>query len=156
VSAAITDLQNAFNDAIDGGVSKTRNMHDKEAVLMKLMYDLANYVISVANGDENIVHLANIETKKRSPGKTSGFTVAQGTDSGTVVVRTKAVARAHYKWQYCADPINNTSWKDAGETSLSKILIAGLNPGTLYWFRVTLFYNNAQHEFSSPISLRVI
>ena len=61
---AINALENAWNDAADGGKHKTAMMHEKETDLMKIMFDVAHYVERVANGDSEVVVASGLYVKK--------------------------------------------------------------------------------------------
>jgi len=155
VTTATNDLETAWNEAVNGGKDRTIAMHDRETELMKLLYDLNAYVVSVADGDETIIHLANIDTKKKAVATKIDFLVEQGSDSGTVNVRVKALQNATYTWQYTSDLVGN-AWVQAGKNMQSKILIKGLSPGTKYWFRVSIFDKSGEHGFSEAHGLIVI
>jgi len=156
VEGAIDDLESAWNEAADGGKSKKAQMHDKEVELLKLMNDLAHYVEFVADGDENVIHLAALDIKKTSSRVQNEFDVVYSGETGTVIARRKSVKNTSYVWQYSPDPTSDTSWVDAGITTQSKITINGLTPGTKYWFRVALVDKDGRHEFNTPISIFAI
>lgn len=151
VSAAIDDLEKAWNDAQDGGKSKTKLMHDKEANLVKILNNVAAYVVLVADGDESIVHLAGMDVKKKAPGASTGFRVEHGADSGTVLVKAKAFLNTVYTYQYSADA--GVTWTEAGKTMISKFLIEGLTPGIKYYFRVGTFDRKGDHGFTESLSI---
>lgn len=153
---AIDELEKAFTDASDGGKTKTAVMHDKEAEVMKLMNDLTAYVQAIADGDESVIHLASLYVKVfRGPG-VDAFSVERGENHGEVIVKVKAVRGACYHWQYCPEPIVTNNWIDAGESTQSRILIKGLTPGLVYWFRVAIVDKNGKHPFNTPLSIMVV
>jgi len=156
MTAAIDDLETAWHDAADGGKSKKAIMHDKEADLMKLMIKLAHYVEDTADGDENVIHLAALDTKKVTSRLRNQFEVNYGSASGSVQLRVKALNGGIYKWQYSTDPTNASSWVAAGESFVSKFNISGLTPGKVYWFRVAVKNKTTDLGFSDLISIIVI
>lgn len=149
ISAAITNLQTAWNNAQDGGKTLTAIMHDKEGDLMKLMNDLAHYVEGIANYDESIVHLAGMDVKKKNIIPTVTFDAKPTKNAGEIRVRTKYIKYTFFKWQYSNDGI---TWLDFKTTSTSKVIINGLTSAVKYWFRVALIDVNGEHEFNSPIN----
>jgi hypothetical protein len=155
VNAAIDDLETAWNNAADGGKNLTVIMHDKEAALMLLMNSLAQYVTLTANGNEDIVHLAAMDTKKTPTKVQSDFDVIYAADSGSVIARKKNVLRASYIWQFSTDP-SAANWTEHGITTQSKTTISGLTPGVRYWFRVAVVDKDGQHPFLEPVSLIII
>lgn len=156
IGNSITELETAWQEAEDKAVSKKTAMRDKEAELLKTMNDVANYVEAVADGDESIIHLATLQVKRPPFRVRSEFEVLYGVDSGSVVVRLKAVKRAAYVWQYTKDLSSNAVWQEAGTTLTSKTTISGLTPGVNYWFRVAIIDKAGRHEFNAPISLMVV
>lgn len=155
VTLAIKDLQTAWENAQDGGKTLTAIVHDKEGDLMKLMNDLAHYVEGVAGYDENTIHLAGMDVKKKTtPGSSATFEAKATANIGEAKVHTKYVKNTFYKWQYCPNPIG--TWVDYKTTSTSKIIISGLTSGTKYWFRVALIDVDGEHPFGSPVSCAVL
>jgi len=156
VNSAIADLEIAWKAAEDGGKTKTAIMHDKEAELMKLMFDVAAYVQNVANGNEAIIHLAALDVKKFSNPPQTEFSVERGENHGEVIVKTKALRGACYVWQYSPDPVSKASWIVYSQNMFSKVTITGLNPGFVYWFRVIIINNKGVHETNMPLSIMVV
>lgn len=145
VNTAIADLEAALIGAADGSRSKTALAHSKQAALLKLMNDLANYVQAVANGDKLVVYMAGLDVKKTSSFNKPDFSVKQGPTSGSVLLTVRAHAKTLYKWQYCKDPAGTNGWTDIGYTSVCHSGISQLQPG-LYWFRVIFLDDKGEHE----------
>lgn len=155
VTNAIDDLEIAWNNAADGGKSKTAIMHDKESLLMKLMNDLAHYVEGIADGDEATVHLAAMDTKKKPQVKNPPeFEVYQWDAHGAVGVRAKARVKTIYKWLYCKAPLASNAWTTASTTDISRSMISGLDAGSLYYFKV-IFVSASGETPSAEISFAV-
>ncbi len=153
VTVSIGNLQTSWENAQDGGKSLTAIEHDKEGDLMKLMNDLAHYVEGIAGYDENIIHLAGMDVKKKGVKTTTTFEARATNNLGEAKVRCKYAVKTFYKWQYSTDGI---TWVNYKTTSTSKVIISGLTSGTKYWFRVALIDVNGEHEFNSPISCAVL
>ncbi|MCW3075686.1 MAG: hypothetical protein JWO32_295, partial [Bacteroidetes bacterium] len=138
----------AWNDATDGGKSKTAIMHDKERVVIKLLNDLAHYVESVANGDEQIIHLASMTVKAIGIKTPVDFEIILPDDLGAVGLKCKARPKTLYRWESCLDPMNNNSWTVASTTDVSSTWIGNLTSNVLYWFRVVLINKTGEHPLS--------
>ncbi len=155
VQTAIDEPEIAWNDAADGGKTKTAIMHDKEDALLKLMYDLSHYVEGIANGDESIVHLAGMTSKLNPVFHSADFTVVPTDDRGAVRLRVKPHTKSAYEWQYCKDPMGNNPWIVAKTTTQSTTNWGDLEVGTKYWFRVFYVGNFGRVLAFEPISIIV-
>jgi hypothetical protein len=153
VSSAISDLDTAYQNAADGGKTLKKIMHDKENVLMKLMTDLGAYVEAVADGNEDIVHLAGLDVKKPPSINKPAFEVNRGNESGTIELSVKAVKGAVYTYEYSLSPTG--PWTSGGKSNKAKFLMKGLAPLNKYWFRVITFVKNADNT-SDVLSLVVV
>lgn len=155
VTIGINALENAWNDAEDGGKTKTAIMHVKEEDLMKLMYDLAHYVERVANGDEEIVFSAGMEVKKPGHINFSEFSVEHTEHPGEVMLRVKPQSKTVYRWEYCKDPIAQNTWVAATTTDVASANIQNLTEATKYWFRVVYIAKGGETIPFNPISIIV-
>ncbi|MCW3077843.1 MAG: hypothetical protein JWO32_2452, partial [Bacteroidetes bacterium] len=129
LNSALNDLELAWNDAIDGGKSKTALMHDRERIVHKLLKDTANYVQSIANGDEQIVHLATLNVKAKPVIQKPDFEVFLPDDLGAVGLRCKARAKTFYRWEYCKEPMANNPFVTGNITYVSSSFIGNLESG---------------------------
>jgi len=136
VQSATDDLEIAWNEAADGGKSKTALMHDKEADLMKLLILLVAYVENIADGDIEVIHLAGMAPKKDGAKHIPDFEVEHTGISGEVRLRVKPHAKTHYHWESCRTSPQESEWRFANETTTASTIIAGLDPGVTYYFRV--------------------
>lgn len=147
---AIKALDVAWKNTADGGRSKTAIMHDKEDNLMKLMDDLAHYVEGVANGDEEVVHLASMRVKTFGTKHIADFEVYRNME-GVVALKVKARKKAFYKWQYSTEVTEPSEWTTASTTSVSRATIDHLEIDKLYWFRVVIITAAGEHALD-PIN----
>jgi hypothetical protein len=154
VDAATNQLEDAWHNAQDGGKSLTALMHVKEHALMKLMNDLANYVESFCDNNEELVYMAKLDIKKPASVNRPEFEVIQLDHQGAVGLRVKPRSKIIYKWQYCLDPIAANAWVTAKSTNVANAEIENLSVGELYWFRV-VFISTSGEEAHAPISLAV-
>jgi len=156
ITSAIDDLEIAWNDAVDGGKVKTALMHDKEDDLQKLLNDLANYVELVADGDIEVVHMSGMSVKKKPTFSAPDFEVEHSGNSGEVKLRVKPKAKTHYHWEYCRISPEENEWRFANETITANTIIAGLDPGVTYYFRVE-YRGHLKNSYPfQPISIIVI
>jgi hypothetical protein len=156
VQTAIDDLEAAAQDAADGGKTKTAIMHDKEDALMKLMFDLAHYVESVANGDSEVVHLASMHEKQKPVFHAPEFQVENGADRGDVWCRVKPKTKTVYKWQYCKDPMGTNAWTDFSITDVASVHIGPLVTGATYWIRVIFIGRSGETMPYQPQSIVIV
>ena len=154
IKISIKELENIW--LMPENPNKKSTLRNKEANLIKLLCDLVNYVESIAEGDESIVHIAALDIKKPLFGVRRAFEVMYGNDSGSVVVRFKAIAYVAYIWQYTKDISSSATWQEAGVTLSNKTSINGLTPGVTYWFRAAIIDEKGKQDFIAPISLVVI
>ncbi len=154
VNKATNQLEEAWQHAQDGGKSLTALMRVKEHALMKLMNDLANYVESFCDNDQELVYLAKLDIKKSVSVNRPEFEVYQLDHQGAVGLRVKPRMKTIYKWQYGLDPLASNTWVTAKLTNAASTEIENLNVGELYWFRV-VFISATSEEAHAPISFAV-
>lgn len=154
IQAAIDDVEVAWNDASDGGKMKIALMHDKVTDLMKLLTLLAAYVENLANGDEEIIHLAGMEARQDISRTVGEFEVEHTDDRGGVRLRIKPRIKAAYRWEYRKD--SEPNWTIDQTTVQYTHLIGALEEGVKYWFRV--FYTGQFGEVlaANPVSIIVV
>lgn len=156
VTGAINDLENAWNDAADGGKKLKAMMREKEDDLMSVMIDLSHYVEKIAAGDTEVITAAGMELKK--PGGHNGtpdLEVTHAADRGAVRLRCKPKAKTVYMWEYCEHPLDKNTWKTAKTTTVSVTNFGDLTEGLKYWFRV-VYLGNGQTIPFDPVSIIVI
>jgi hypothetical protein len=156
VQTAITDLEVAWNNAVDGGKTLTAIMHDKESKLHFVLNNLAAYVQGVADGDAEIVHLAAMNTKGMPVFHIPDFSVSHTDDRGAVRLRVKPKAKTIYRWEFCKDPIGNDAWQEAKTTDVCITNFGDLDEGSKYWFRVVFIGNGGESIPYEPVSIIVI
>jgi hypothetical protein len=104
----------------------------------------------VANGDEEIVHVATLETRTRGIIKKREFEILNVTSQG-VKLRCKARIKTFYRWEYCVEPTDNTgNWIVANATDKCFTYINSLQADMLYWFRVVLVSSTGE-TYLGPI-----
>jgi hypothetical protein len=130
----------------------------KLAVLKTDLENLKAYVQSVADAANPtnaaaIIESAGMAVRKTTLHDKATLAVEQGSVSGTVVIRAKAVARrASYGWQYSTD---QKTWTTLPQTLQAKTGVSGLTPATTYFFRVQGLISTGEGNWSDPVSFLV-
>lgn len=130
----------------------------KLAVLKTDLENLKAYVQSVADAANPtnaaaIIESAGMAVRKTTLHDKATLAVQQGSVSGTVVIRAKAVARrASYGWQYSTD---QKTWTNLPVTLQAKTTATGLTPATSYFFRVRGVTLTGEGNWSQVVSLLV-
>ena len=132
----------------------------RDAKLDALRADLESeraYVQEVANANpteaEAIIQSAGMNVRGFTMRATGELLVSQGRVSGTVRLAAKSAGdRARYDWQYGRD---ETTWMNAPPTIQSRTDVAGLLPGTVYFFRVRPTTITGPGDWSQVVSLLV-
>ena len=152
---AINNLEVAWNNAADGGKTKTALMHDAENALMNLMSRLAHYVEDTAANDENKIHSSGMDIKKPATATNKGdFYVEQSEESGVVIAKISSKGIAVYFWETSTD--EGKTWTQALEGTQSRVELSGLTPGQKYLFRVRYTDKEGPHPYSESLSLTVV
>jgi len=157
IFVANTALEAAYKKAQVGGSKDTEDMYAKEIVLDQLLTALGGYVEFIANQDplnaEAIILSAGMSVKGRGSVNIPILTASQGIKSTTVKLRRKSEGpRVAYKWQYSKDPFSDTSWVDAGESTVATFEINDLEPLKRYWFRTAVIKGTIREMFSAPVT----
>ena len=152
---AINALENAWNDAADGGKHKTAMMHEKETDLMKIMFDVAHYVERVANGDSEVVVASGLYVKKQGQTHFADFTVEHTEHPGEVYLRVKPQYKTVYRWEYSKDTLGSHPWVAGVTTITASANIQDLEEATKYWFRVVFIGKGGETIQYNPICLIV-
>lgn len=155
VTTAANALETAFNDAADGGKTKTAIMHSKETKLNGLMSQLAAYVQEASGGVELVILSSGMEVRspKTPPQELSAplnLEALTGEFEGEITLRWKRVAKAKaYLIQKSAD--GATGWENLNITSTKAVAaINGLNSGSKLWFRVCAVGAKGNSPWSDP------
>ena len=120
--------------------------------LYVLIYDQADYVNEIADGDRTIILKAGFEvvTNEKSSNK-NDESYTQGVSGQVKAVLKARNGASGYVWQYCVyDPAGEPVWILADVTRYAKFNYNGLTPGTKYMFRYSAVINNTMSDFSNP------
>lgn len=150
ITIACNELEALAQEASDGSKIKIAIRNDKQEKLIDLLNQLAGYVEQTAAGNEDVVHLAAMDIKKKGVRNLPDFLLEQGKNPGSVNLRVKARSKTVFKWQYSSDAVN---WINGGLTDVCKTTINDLAKG-VYWFRVIFIDGEGEHN-QTPVSFAV-
>lgn len=153
VIVAITALEAAQADAVDGTRGKKALVRDRQQELIQLMGVLGHCIEDAASGDPAIVHMAGLDVKKKAISGVVEFKASAGQHPGSVNLRTKASAKTIYRWEYCQGVQAAGPWTVGAHSGSCKATISDLPKG-IYWFRVVLIDASGEHE-QVPLSYAV-
>ena len=162
LQTAINDYATALSAAQEGGKTNVATKNAKKDALIVLLVNLGNYVAFTAAGDVVAMTSSGIPLSKTRepypPLETPVITkLEDGVNSGEIRVFIKAMKAARsYLYQYTQDPLSESSEWLSQSSTLSKVVISGLEIGKKYWFRVIAYGNNEQEVYSDAVLSRVI
>lgn len=155
ISTAADELETAYNEAADGGKTKTAVMRSKEQELDKLMIQLAAYVQEASNGDELVILSSGLEvaapkTPPQDLPAPQNLVAEMGTNEGDTNLRWKKVAKAKsYLLQSSADGATNWQTLNTVSTKASAV-ISGMPSGEKAWYRVCAVGPKGNSPWSDP------
>lgn len=155
ITAAADALETAFNEAADGGKTKTAIMYSKEAELDALMPQLTAYVQEASAGDALLILSSGMEIRadKTPPQDLPapfGLETKTGDNEGEVMLRWKKVDKSKaYLIQKSAD--GSTGWESLNVTSTrATAVVTGLPSANRIWFRVCAIGPKGNSPWSDP------
>jgi hypothetical protein len=158
VGAALADLEVAQAVAEMRGKGAAEARDQTLRALVALVQLLRAYVQNVGDADwENasgIIESAGMQVKRVGVRARREFAVKPGVVSGSVVLVTAAAAkRASYDWAVSAD--ESKTWQALPTTLQSETRLAGLQPGTTYWFRYRAVTKAGVGDWSQVVATMV-
>ena len=148
-------FRSAFNDAADGGKTKTALMYNKEAALDALMAQLSAYVQEASAGDALVILSSGMEVRAtKTPPQDlpapQNLAAETGDNEGSINLSWEPVKKAKaYLMQTSAD--GATAWQNLNITSTkASAVITGLASGTKIWFRVCAIGAKGNSPWSDP------
>lgn len=157
LTAAREELESRITAAAMGDRGAISLRKDQEQVLKTLLRKLANYVQLMSNSESDILSSGfSLRRKAESITHLSRPTALEARRSdaeGEVLLNWKAVRGSqHYIVEISTkDPIaGGAEWIHSGYTARSVHVVANLNPGSYYWFRVRALGSVGQSPFSDP------
>jgi hypothetical protein len=159
----ITDAINKLAEAFDAAQAarqeakaKTLELNRREDTHDRLLTQLAAYVESASNGDENKIMGARMDLRSLPTGMVeveapASLSTSAGDRDGEMDLRWDKVERARsYVIEFSPDPPTPTSWTHAAVSTKSQFTVGGLTSGTRYWFRVAAVGPLGQSPWSEP------
>ena len=135
VQTAATVFQEALAAAEGGEKLKTAEKNAARATLLTLLRSLALYVQQNCQDDLAILLSSGFDARK-APAP-AGALLVRGVLSGVLDFRSKPVVNAKACEAQTTTEVNKPeTWEDAGTFSSTRIALADLTPGTIYWARV--------------------
>ena len=156
---ALTNLENAYTNALAGGKLLTAILHEKEAIVDTLYTQLSHYVEAIANGVESVILSAGMNVKATKGRSTSGFVIKKGILPTQLKLSTTYLRSHAYVWQMVLDPLPDETaaidpthtWIQIGITTKASFVMDGLVLGKKYWFRVANIGKAEQSVWSDPL-----
>ena len=154
VSKAADALENAYEEALNGGKLQIAQQRQCESVLDTLIVSLAGYVQSASFGDETVIISSGFDVHKdRSPvrniGTPQNISGKAGAKDGEVAVSWDRVPGAK-AYNIQMSPDGNNSWTFCGTATRSQFLCTGLDSGSKCFFRVAAIGPLGQSGWSDP------
>lgn len=123
------------------------------------LFHLRAYVQSVVEADmtpaeaTSVIESAAMTVRKVTTRSVPDVKAQNAEVSGKVTLAAKAVAPAAvYSWEYSLDQSN---WSPIPDTMKSRTAVAGLTPGSVYYFRFRALTRAGQRDYSQVVSLLV-
>jgi len=156
ISGQVSDLSDAYTNALDGGKALKSIMKIAKEALLGNMSLLATYVQNISGGDETIIRDSGMGVRERKVSKQKPAKVqemgANKDDDDTAeqaLLKWKKVGNAKsYVIQMTNTPDVDASWVPAGVSLRTSITITGLVSGKNYWFRVAAIGTYGQGAWS--------
>lgn len=156
VTAAADDLEEAIQNAFDGGKIAIATRNAALVTLVGILRDLALYVQGHCSNSLSILLSSGFDAV-RTP-QPSGqllppenVTLYRTTISGELGLRMKRVTNAlNYTIQMAESP--EGPWTDKAISSTTRVSFTGLTPGKVYWARAAANGTKGSSGWSAPTS----
>ena len=157
---ALSALDAAAATARDGSPADTQAMYvAAETTRVKitaivLMVD--GVAINNVPNKSAIISSAGLQEKKTGSRNVQIISVKPGIETGSAIVRLKAVRGFSYKIQMQKGvSVEPALWEDVTISTITRIPVSGLAPLNQYWFRRALIKGLTQGAYSSPVSISI-
>ena len=160
VATAVSALEKAYEDAMDGGKSRRVMLLHRDSQLCGLMQSLAGYVQSVSGGEETVINSSGFDVKRMVRSavvQATNPTNVRGKSTnlpGEVIIRWDGAKGARI---YVTEmSVDGTNWTSCGMSTKVKLIISGLTVGSKMMFRVAGLSAVGQSGWSDPGAVWVI
>ena len=159
ITTALSDLQSASNDALNGGITEVAIREEKRLIVEQLLTDEAHYVESVANDPANdgseisIIESAGMTVRGFSPRQKAVFAVFAGLMDGTARLVAASMKRGYHDWGMTTTPEDPDSWTVLTPSTKAEVIVSGLTRGTLVSFRHRSITKSglSDWEYTTPV-----
>jgi hypothetical protein len=160
ITTGINALETAHITAQGGGADDTAAMYAKELALDLLMKSLGGYVEGIANASpinaEAIILSAGMNVKAKGVKSNPDFDVTTTGNPGEVQLMHKSVSRGSIEFQMSTDTSSDANWQVIYSGTRGRVVKAGLNSGTRYYFRSAVIDKNGHNPWSVVLNTIVL
>lgn len=150
IGSAAQALENAWEDAADGGKTKKAEVLQKKRALYALLKLAAQYVQEVSKGDETVILLSSLSVKRKAVRvQPMEFQVFLPDDLGAVGLKCRARKKSVYRWEFCKLTGAEPEFGVHHYTDVSTTFIGDLESNVIYWFRVVLINKFGEHALDA-------
>lgn len=157
MATAADDFEEAMAIASTGNRDAIASKNAQKNTLQGMMRSWGLYVNQLSDGNIGMLIGSGLPTTKEPApsvlGVPENLVINQAVNPGSVEVSFKAVDKAiNYRYEWAQNPITATTvWQGTG-SSMRKMVISNLEPGTNYWFRVRAYGTKQQQTVSDEVS----
>ena len=153
----LDELKQFIVKAKGGGTLIILQRNEALKKLKKMLSKLASYVQLKSEGDPSIIIKAGMDVKKtgtytrKTINTPKGLMFRKGGSSTRPVLQWMSDTNVMNYIEVTLTPDDPESWRRHAFTSKKKIMIQGLKPEKIYWFRVMSITAGAVSDFSYPV-----
>ncbi len=144
ITTQVDTLESSFEAAVGGGKTLKAQVRTEYKKMMLKMSLLTAYIQNTSGGDATLIRSTGLDVVETAPigilPAPSNVRTAYGKHPGEIIVRWNGVKkRRSYTVQMNEnDPNDEADWQDMddGDTGKRRMIVEGLTPGKVYWFRV--------------------
>jgi len=155
------ELEQAILEAESGAHSKIAARNQVVKKTKELLLRLATDINLQSNGD--VTKALSSGFPQRATPTSAGILGAAGNargkalGNGRIVINWNGLKGRHaYRVYASLEPNTQASWELRGEISKNRLVIEGLTPGVLYYFRVVGVNNFGEGAFSDIVAVRCV
>ena len=162
ITAAINNLELAYEKAANGGTLLTQDMYAKQQVLLDLMKLLAAYVQNASGGDEGKILSSGFGVRSTNHASVEvsapdNLKARPSALPGNVDLSWKKVdGNKMYVVQLTSVADAQTGWATIGLVTKTRFIAVGLIAGHKYWFRVAAQNSTGQSPYSDVVQQMVV
>ena len=157
ISTAAGNLETAYNESRGRDKNKVQIMRLRRAELLALVTQLAAYVQSISNGNEEVILSSGFDVVHRGTPqppveKVANLRAFTGSVSGSIkLLWNRTIGARVYMVQIATDTASGEAFHERGITSKTRIKIDGLTPGIQYRVRAAAIGKNGFGNWSDTV-----